>query len=189
MAILKSNKFTFFATIILVLIVSSSHNTRAQSPPTREYQIKAGFIYNFLKFIEWPAGHRTIDDVPICILGNNPFGTAFDTITDKKISDKTLVPDYIKSYLDLDIKRYFIIFISSSEIDNLGQILEAISKSSILTISDTKGFANKGVMINFYLDKNKVRFEINPNAAKQAGLKISSKLLRLARNVTDAQNR
>lgn len=186
MAILKFKNISLFVTIILSVIVSGGHDVCAQSLPAREYQIKAGFISNFLKFIEWPASYHLKGNLPICIIGEDPFGNIFDMFNVKAIKENTLITKHFNSYLGLEVLDCNVIFISSSEKDNLDQILKLLTGSNILTISDTDGFAQRGVIINFYLKKDKVRFEINVDAAKRAGLKISSKLLRLAKRVHDA---
>ncbi len=183
MGILKFKNIKLLVTVILILFVSSMHDIHAQFQPSREYQIKGAFIYNFLDFVEWTTNCSVADKMPIYILGADPFGSIFDEIADKKARIKTLSPENISSCSDINSENCFIVFISSSEIEKLDQTLDAISGLGVLTIGDTKGFAKRGVVINFLLEKNKVRFEINSDAANRAGLKISSKLLRLARKV------
>lgn len=146
---------------------------------SQERQLKAAFIYNFAKFVSWPAS--TFKDaqapVSICLIGNDPMKSSFDDLSTKRIEGRPLNMRQIAS-LD-QMQGCHILFISASVKDNLPKIMEAATKMSILTIGDTKGFADAGVMINFVFKDNKIAFEINPAAADKASLKISSKLLKL----------
>lgn len=146
-----------------------------------EYKIKAAFIFNFLKSIEWRAGVHTEGKLAICIIGANPFGGVMENLSGKTIAANELVVRHFDSYRDVNTKECHVIFISPSEKGNLDDILKTLAGPNVLTISDTDGFGKRGVMINFYMSKNKVRFEINLKAAKRAGVKISSKLLRLGK--------
>ncbi|MBI4710040.1 MAG: YfiR family protein [Nitrospirae bacterium] len=136
-------------------------------------------MYNFAKFIEWPADAGA--SMNLCVYGEDPFGPALDSINDKLVRDKKVVVKRIK--YPQQLKPCQIIFISASEKEHLPQILDAVENLSILTVGDTNGFAHQGVVINFFIEDEKVRFEINPKAAEDAGLKISSKLLKLGRIV------
>ena len=149
-----------------------------------EYQIKAAFLYNFVKFIEWPASafKGTHSDLYLCVLGDDPFGTALDrTISGKIVNGRTLAVK--RSGRLQDLKDCHLMFLSSSERDRLTKILDVLAGSSVLTVGDTDQFALLGGMINLYVEESKVRFEINPHAAERSGLKISSKLLKLAKIV------
>jgi len=152
----------------------------AQEAGPTEYQIKAAFLYNFAKFVEWPADTGTLN---LCILGEDRFGRDIDTIEGKKAADKSLMVMRIKSARE--IKKCRILFISSWESGQLADILMTARDLKILTVGDTDGFAERGVIINFYGEQNKIRFEINRDAAERSGLKISSKLFGLARIVHD----
>jgi hypothetical protein len=115
------------------------------------------------------------------VLGDDPFGPSLTAIEGKTVGDKKIT---IKRNTSLEnMRKCEMIFISASEEERLQQILKAINGSPALTIGDTEGFAEQGVMINFYIDNRTVRFEINPQAAKRAGLLISSYLLKIARIV------
>lgn len=118
-------------------------------------------------------------------MGEDPFGPAFDSINGKPVRDKNVAVKRIKSHQQL--RTCQIVFISASEKERLPQILDAVENLSILTIGDTNGFIQQGVVINFYIEDDKVRFEINPKAAESADLKISSKLLKLGR-IVKAEN-
>ena len=168
------------AILILILITAAvaTQSTLGQERKLGEYEVKAAFIYNLAKFVEWPG--KSLDDVStlnLYIIGDDPFGTDMDAIRDKLIKGKRIVIKQIDSPDAL--KNAGILFISSSEKEQLPDILKGISGLPILTVGDTKSFAQRGVMVNLYLENSKIRFEINLEAANLAGLKISSNLLRM----------
>jgi hypothetical protein len=149
-----------------------------------EYQVKAAFLYNFAKFVEWPAQTFPADDSPVVIgiLGKNPFGEDLErTVRDKSINGRPLAVRSLASLDDPVLKHCQIIFIHPAEKGRLGEILARLKGTPALTVSETEGFTQSGGMINFVMEGRKVRFEINDAAAARAGLKISSKLLSLAR--------
>lgn len=173
-------KRKFAAIFILILITAAVVilPVRGQDRKPGEYEVKAVFIYNLAKFIEWPD--KSLDHSPILtlyILGEDPFGTDLDAIRDKLVKGKRVVVKQIDSPYAL--KNAGILFISSSEEKRLQDILKGISGLPILTVGDTQSFAKKGVMVNFYIENNKIRFEINMEATERAGLKISSSILRM----------
>jgi len=165
--------------LTLLTAISILSSTDAQQSTPTEYEVKAAFIYNLAKFVEWPADANTTID--LCILGDDPFGSVIDVIQGKPVREKNIVIKRIKSLQQL--KTCQILFISNSEKEHLPQILDALGSSNVLTIGDTEEFAQRGVIINFYVEQDKVRFEINLESAKRAGLSISSKLLKLGRIV------
>lgn len=156
---------------------------RAQSVQLREYEIKAAYLYNFINYIDWPA-----DSLPpaggtitIGIVGENPFGQALNPLNGKAVKGRTLVVKQVATAKDLE--QCQIVFISASEKGRLPEIFGQLKESRVLTVSEMDGFASQGGIINFISERNKVRFEINPDAAKRLGLTISSELLKLARLV------
>jgi hypothetical protein len=153
-----------------------------------EYLIKAGFIYNFAKFVEWPSATFSQPDSPIVIgvLGTDPFGNVLDRIVeDKKIGTRGFVVKRLKWGKDLkdlkDLKDCKILFVSASERAHIDEVLQSVKGLSILTVGETPGFAERGGVIRFTLEDNRVRFEVNVEAAHQADLNISSRLLTLAK--------
>jgi len=166
---------------VVVLLLSGA---RAQSPTAGEYQLKAAFLFNFAKFVEWPPSSFSDASAPlrICVLGQDPFGEELRNITkDKTVNGHKLE---VSQVLDLQVARTcHILFIASSETARLKQILESLRGADALTVGDTKGFVEQGGMINFVLENNRVQFEVNRKAAEQCGLKISSKLLSVAKLV------
>jgi len=148
-----------------------------------EYKVKAVFIYNFAKFVEWPADESPKRDkiLSLCVLGDDPFGANFNAIRGKTIKGRTVESRTIMSIEKA--KDCDCLFISDSEKSNVAKILGDLKAHKVLTISDMEGFLEAGGIIQFVLEKRKVRFLINMGAAKRAGLKVSSKLLELAKKV------
>lgn len=153
----------------------------AQSPSLTEYEVKAAFLYNFGKFVEWPSAAfpNTGEYLVIGVLGENPFGTILDeAISGKTIQGKKLV---VKRFTRVkDALNCHILFISSSEESRLTEILTTLANTSVLTVGEMQEFARRGGMIRFRMENNKVRFEINLAATERAGLTVRSQLLKLA---------
>lgn len=157
---------------------------RAQSPS--EHQVKAVFLYNFAKFIDWPSDPSpdSRDPVVIGIVGEDPFGNLLErTVKGKTVDRREIVIKRFKRGQDL--RGCHILFVSSSESKHLRAIFESLKGASVLTVGETEGFARLGGVINFTLEDNQVHFEVNVDAAERARLKISSKLLSLAKIVRD----
>jgi uncharacterized protein DUF4154 len=157
----------------------------SDSSDSPEYLIKAGFIYNFAKFVEWPAAAFAQPDSPIVIgiLGIDPFGTLIDEIVkNKKIGARGFVVKRLKWGTDLkELKECKILFVGDSENAHVDELVQILKTLPILTVGETPGFAQRGGVIRFVLEDNRVRFEVNVDAAHQADLTISSRLLTLAR--------
>jgi hypothetical protein len=174
-------------TCLLSAMALGSHAEGLGNSDSSEYLIKAGFIYNFAKLVEWPATAFAQPDSPIVIgiLGEDPFGATLDRIVaDKKINGRGFAVKRMKWSRDFkDLKDCNILFVSSSENEHIDTVVDAMKWLPILTIGDAPGFARRGGIMNFTLEDNKVRFEVNVEAAKHADLTISSRLLTLARIV------
>ncbi len=174
-------------TIAIVILASLGFEAHAQdSSVSSEYLIKAGFIYNFANLVQWPANAFAQPDSPIVIgiLGEDPFGTVLDRVlAGKRVNGRVFLVKRLKSVVDL--KECHILFVSSSEIAHLTEAIHLVKGMPILTIGEIPGFAKRGGIINLVLEDNKVHFEINVEAAKEADLTISSRLLALARIVQD----
>ena len=157
---------------------------RIAAQEANEYEVKAAFLYNFARFVEWPDNVSPDPNGPlvIAILGRDPFGGEIDrAIEGKTVNGRRLV---IKRFSSLETyEQCHILFVSSSERGNLPRILAAVRTSSVLTVSETDRFAQIGGIINFITIENRIRFEINQAAAERVGLKISYKLLSLGRVV------
>jgi len=164
--------------VLLCVILSLKGFSQSTS---REYNIKAAFLYNFTQFIEWPANAFTNADAPfvIGILGEDPFGSYIDeTVANEKLKGHPVI---VQRYSRLrDIRNCNMLFISNSMTSRLQEILAVLDNKSVLTVSDIPNFARNGGMICFVTKENKIKLQINPSAAKDADLNISSKLLRVA---------
>ncbi|MGH9435555.1 MAG: YfiR family protein [Terriglobia bacterium] len=162
----------------VVGLAASSLRAAGDSAPT-EYAVKAAYLYNFSRFVRWPASRTTADFFRICVLGTDPFGRVLDrVIAGESIDGVKIVARRIS--LPEEVTGCRILFISSSEAGKLARILAALSNRDVLTVSDLPGFTQDGGMIGFVLEGNRVRFEVNAAAAQQAGLKVSSQVLKLA---------
>jgi hypothetical protein len=153
-----------------------------------EYLVKAGFIYNFAKFVEWPSTAFAEPDSPIVIgvLGTDPFGDIINHVVEgKKIGARGFVVRRFKWSKELKDSKDFtncrILFVSSSEKTHFEEVVEAVKGLPILTVGEAPGFAERGGMIRLMLEDNRVRFEVNVEAAHEGNLNISSRLLTLAR--------
>ena len=153
----------------------------AASAAAPEYDLKAAFLFNFAKFVEWPESAFAGDRAPltICVYGDDPFGSTLDgVVQNERVGERTLLVQRPDS-LD-DLGGCHVLFVSRSEKDRLGGVMSQIKGKPVLTVSDTDGFLRAGGIINFILESSKVRFLIDQEAAERSGLKISSKLMRLA---------
>ncbi|HKQ88699.1 MAG TPA: YfiR family protein [Candidatus Acidoferrales bacterium] len=168
--------------VCLSLIAAApSHAQNSDSSDSSEYLIKAGFTYNFAKLMEWPAGSFAQSDSPIVIgvLGTDPFnGTLDQVLKGKQANGRAFEVKHLK--WGADLRGCNILFVSDSETGHLDELFHSIKGLPILTIGETPGFAQRGGIINFVVEDNRVRFEIDVDAAKQANINISSRLLSLA---------
>jgi len=168
---------------LLCIVLASILSTPARSSPS-EYELKAAFLFNFASYVEWPS-HVAADaggTFVIGVYGDNPFGNLLDqAVADKMIGGRRVEIRKFSSIRDL--RPCHVLFICSSEEGRIGRILNATKDWHALTVGETDGFARNGGIIGFFLEDKKVRFEINPDEARRSGLKISSKLLKLARIV------
>jgi len=169
--------------LLLALSFSAFPKSTSAEETSREYILKAGFIYNFTKFIKWPDGiERSIKakGITLCLVGEDPFGEILDRLSNKieaKGKNLTIRRQPTKDAL----QSCHILFISQSEKSRLKEIIEKAERRPILLIGETPGYAQNGVMINFYIEGNRIKFEINKQALERRGLKVSSELLDLAR--------
>lgn len=152
-----------------------------QSPRASEYQLKAVFLFNFVQFVDWPAAAAADSQLPLVIgiLGDDPFGAFLDeTVRGERFGAR---PIQVRRYRQVtDIGECNILFISRSERERVPEIVSGLKNRPVLTVSDADAFANRGGMIQFINDKNRIRLRINLEAAQAAHLTISSKLLRVA---------
>ena len=155
----------------------------ATLPDTRkptEFEVKAAYLFNFAKFVKWPSSIESENDTfPMCVLGSDPFGPVLDsTVAGEKIGGRTVIVRRISSASEAAKCR--ILFVSSAEQSRLGSIMAAVSRMPVLTVSDIDGFVDRQGVIEFVMDHDRVRFEVNLAAAEKAGLTLSSELLKVA---------
>ncbi|MCP4150177.1 MAG: YfiR family protein [bacterium] len=174
--------------VIFTLILSILWPTAIfAAEPGREYKIKAGFLYKFLHFAQWPkdAFTKSKTIINIGIIGENPFGTLFSIIKGQTVKERKLVVLEFKEDEPVEsLKQCHILFISPSITDK-ARILESLKGVPVLTVSESKGFASSGGMINFLMQEDNVSLEINKTAAENVGIKLRSRLLRVARIIEE----
>ncbi len=199
-----SSRVTRLLLVILVFsgtLPVSSVKADSGSAEYEEYVVKAAFIYNFLKFIDWPEEKITGDGnrIIVGIIGKDPFGSAVKGFSGKSLEGRKLVVERFEgihriqemakeNQKDFDktvdaLRKCHLLFVCPSEKKQFLQIVEIVDKYHVVTVGDGEGFIESGGIINFSLKENKVRFEVNLVAAEKAGLKIRSQLLRLAKRV------
>jgi len=172
------------SSVLLIALASSAIAAGGMVEKPSEYEVKAVYLYNFAKFVQWPAGEPSgeTDAFTICVLGEDPFGRILDfTLAGETLHGKKTATKRIDSARDARGCR--IVFVGGSEARRLPGILEALKGMSILTVSDMEDFAERGGMIQLVMDDDRVRFEVNLTAATSAGLEMSSELLKVARGV------
>lgn len=156
------------------LLVGLAH---AQATP--EYRVKAGFLYNFIAFTEWPA--RVGSPLPVCVYGGNPFGDELTALDGKAVNGRTLT---VRPAATLgDLKSCRVVFVANGALDSLPRVLEAVRAEPVLVVTDSAGALDAGAGINMTLRQGRIVFEVNLAAARRAELELSSKLLRLASEV------
>jgi hypothetical protein len=156
----------------------------AQGAAPGEYEVKAAFLYNFARYVEWPSGGDASSEDPfvIVILGEDPFGTAIDeTLRGKTLGERAVV--IRRAAQADDIGGCDILFIGDSEHRDLPRILDLFEGTPTLTVADMEEFAERGGVIRFRMEGARIRLDINRTAAQRAGLRVSSELLKLARIV------
>ena len=147
-----------------------------------EYQIKAAFLYNFARLVDWPRAPA--GPVVIAILGQDPFGEVLDrAINGKTIGGRPLIVR--RQLRTAELKDCRILFVASSEKKRVAPILSGLRGAAVLTIGEFEGFLEQGGGVNFTVENDRVRFDVNLRAAREAGLQISARLLNLARLVKE----
>jgi len=166
--------------LAVVALASAAVHANAQESVTDEYQVKAAFLYNFAKFVEWPSGTPArSSSIAICVLGQNPFGRVLeDTVSGKTVDGKMFVVRRVSDGKSAALCQ--ILFVSSSERMRLASMLGDLRAGHVLTVGESDSFIEEGGIVNLKLESGKVQIQININAAEQAGVRISSKLLSLA---------
>jgi hypothetical protein len=166
--------------LLMTVFVGLVNNAGAQPQPS-EYDLKAAFLFNFAKFVEWPpeAFAETNSPIVIGILGKNVFGDTLEKIiNNRKVNNRGFEFRHFDS--TSETTNCQILFVSSSEKNDFAKIVSALHNASVLTVSEADGFLKAGGMVNFLIEGKNIRFQISDEAAKKARLNISSKLLSLA---------
>lgn len=177
----------WFARLILAagLLLAGRHTACAQGDISTEYKFKAVFLFHFAQFVDWPPGAFSSPQAPLVIgvLGDNPFGDFLDeTVHGENVNGHPLVIERFRN--PEDVKNCQMLFISASEQNQIGRVLAGLKGKTILTVSDIDNFPESGGIIGFVTVDDKIHFRINTDAAHDANLTFSSKLLRLAEIVT-----
>ena len=172
--------------LLLCLMVACSvltYAAPAAEPIVDEYQVKAAFLFNFAKFVEWPNEAFSDPNAPlvITVFGEDPFNGSLEAVKGKLVNNRKLTIRRVKDIQE--IGKSNVLFVSPSARKELARILEALQGQNVLTVGEDGAFTQYGGIINFVKEDNRVRFEVNVTAAERAGLKISSRLLALARIV------
>jgi hypothetical protein len=169
--------------VAIVWVLAAVPCLWAQGSKPTDYDVKAVYLYNFGRFVEWPASVTAKNDsFTVCVLGQDPFGPALDaTLAGETIGGKSVTAKRIST--PQEAVSCQILFMSSAEDGRLNKIIEALDKGAVLTVSDMPQFSQRGGMIQFVLEGKKVRFEVNLTAVQRAGLILSSELLKVATTV------
>jgi hypothetical protein len=170
--------------LCLIIVSGSLAAAGARAQALDEYQLKAAFIYNFAKFVQWPsdAFQGPADPITTCVLGQDPFGHELEkAIKGKAIDGRPLALRRISNVRQAAGCR--ILFVGSSEGKRMNAIVTGLKETGVLTVGETEGTTLNGAIINFTVESGKVRFEVDVDAADRGKLRVSSKLLSLARSV------
>jgi hypothetical protein len=172
------------AAIVHVGIVMARGPAGAQTRLADESEVKAAFVYNFAKFVEWPSAKLADSPLVVGLIGGDPFQGALDRVAEHVTAGgHTLIVRRLHNLQG--IHECHVLFINSSEESRLGDILQLATAANVLTVSDLDHFVERGGMIGLERQESRIRFAVNAGAASRAGLKISSQLLKLASNVID----
>ena len=173
----------WLAPLVLAWALLGVQGLWAQGAKPTDYDVKAVYLYNFGRFVEWPAsaGAKS-DSFTVCVLGRDPFGPTLDaTLAGEVIGGKSVTAKRISHPQEADGCQ--IVFLSASEDSQLNKIIQALDKEAVLTVSDIQRFSQRGGMIQFVVEGDRVRFEVNLSAVQRAGLTLSSELLKVATTV------
>lgn len=175
----------FWAALFVSLPPALRLPLRAQPllEPVQEYQLKAAFLYNFAKFVDWPApATDAMEPLVVVVFGRDPFGPVLENaLWGKTIHNRPLVVR--RASRVEEVMPCHVLFVGAQERRRLPQALAAVEGAPVVTVSEIEDFLEQGGTVQFVRDGNKLRFEINLGAARRSGLSISSKLLNLARAV------
>lgn len=171
-------------TTAVALAANTTAGTEEPSSQALEYRVRAGFLYTFAKYAEWPTGtfNASTNAIVIGVVGKDPFGKMLDdTVAGKAVDGHAIRIQRFQRVEEIQVCQ--ILFVCASEKNRLADIHARLHGRNILTVSDVDGFLQHGGQIQFVTEDSRVMFDINPKATEQAGLKLDANLLRVARRV------
>lgn len=194
----------YLLTTVIVLGVAGSESRASTGAPEVEYTVKAAYLYNFAKFVDWSGAAASgaaasgavatgggardgaaSGPLRLCILGEDPFGPVIDPIEEKKAKGRPI--EVVR--LETLTEGCHILYVSASESSRLAEVLTPLRDLGVLTVSDIEGFARSGGMIGFVTRRGTIRFEVNLTVIERTGLRISAKVLELSRIVSSEKER
>jgi YfiR/HmsC-like len=182
MALLTSNLRSRTLATVVVTVMLCAHAT-LQTPETLENDVKAAFLFNFTKFVDWPdtAFGTTDEALRICVIAD----AAFTRSVDRIVAGETVRGRPLQRITpsSAELTRCHVLYMGAAHSEEAERLLAAVDRAPVLTVGETPTFMTYGAAISFVVMNNRVRFDINPRAAERAGLTVSSKLLRVARQV------
>ena len=169
------------AGLLLLAALRTGPGAGAADGAFKEYEVKATFLFNFAQFVEWPAGAFASTNAPLVIgvIGDDPFGAALEQMAGERVQGRPLLINRGRSLED--VRPCHILFVSKSENPRLGRLLRDLRGLGTLTVGETEPFCLAGGMITFCMTEKRVRFEINTSATDREKIKLSAKLLSLAK--------
>ena len=167
--------------ITLALLTLGAWSTGARAAGPSEPAVKAGFVYNFAKFTEWPAGALGTAQIGVCLVGADPLGAVTGLLDGKPLQGRTVTVR--RNVRGDDLKTCAIVFVTDVDERRQADALRAVRALPVLTIGDGEGFVDAGGMIGMVSADDRIQFEIDLDAAQRSGLKIHAQLLKLARFV------
>lgn len=174
---------TLFNGLLLALLLLGQRTVAADAPIGREYEIKAAFLYNIPKFVEWPPDSFADAGAPlfICVLGQSPLTNQLQLIIGRKINGRSLMVKQVETVEQA--KACHLLFVGSDESQRFSLMHEELRDSAVLTVGESAAFVAAGGGIRFVPVGDKLSFEINMASAERARLKISSQLQKLATSI------
>lgn len=178
----RRRRWPVLLTLLAVLATLAQPALSGDLSASREHQLKAAFLFNFTKFIEWPAlsFSSANDPIVIGVFGDGPFVVELaQVVNDRQVNGRGIVVKRVETAAEA--RSAHLLFVSAGEDGHFDELRLAIQGSPILTVGESPSFAQAGGTINFVVEDDKVRFEINMDSAERAGLRISAQLQKLAK--------
>jgi hypothetical protein len=174
---------------VALFALAAAISASAETAPVGEYELKAAFLYNFTKFVDWPerAWPNPREPLQLCVLGKDPFGEVLDrTVEGTEVREHPLVVRRIES--TRQAHGCHVVFVGADPESHLSRVLRDLADEGALTVGEADRFTAEGGMIAFRREGNRIRLEINVDAVQRAGLRMSSELLKLARIVRESRS-